>query len=229
MAINNELKEKAIKLRRAGLTYSEILLEISVAKSTLSDWLYSVGLSKKQKQRITEKRLASALKGASVKKAARLARVQKILTDSSAQIKNLSSREQWLIGVALYWAEGSKEKDWHPGSPLVFSNSDPEMIRYFLFWLQDSLNISRDDIHFHLYLHDMYKEKAEKIISFWIAKTGFERKSFEGVYFKRNKDGTVRKNVGDNYTGVLRVIVRRSSEYTRMVAGWVNGIVQFIR
>lgn len=229
MAINNKLKLEAIELRKAGLTYSEILSKIPVAKSTLSDWLYSVGLSKKQKQRITEKRLAASLKGAMAKKTARLARVQKILTDSSAQIKNLSAREQWLIGVALYWAEGSKEKDEHPGSAFVFTNSDPEMIKYFLFWLQSSLNISRNDIHFHLYLHDMYKEKAEKIISFWIAKTGFERKSFEGVYFKRNKDGTVRKNVGDNYTGVLRVIVRRSSEYTRMVAGWVDGIVQFIR
>ena len=68
MAINNKLKLEAIELRKAGLTYSEILSKIPVAKSTLSDWLYSVGLSKKQKQRITEKRLAASLKGGNGKK-----------------------------------------------------------------------------------------------------------------------------------------------------------------
>ena len=53
-------KEKAIILRKRGMTYSEILDVVSVAKSTLALWLQSVNLSKKQKQRITEKRLASS-------------------------------------------------------------------------------------------------------------------------------------------------------------------------
>jgi len=42
-------KEKAIKLRKRGFSYSEILREIPVAKSTLSLWLRSVGLAKKQR------------------------------------------------------------------------------------------------------------------------------------------------------------------------------------
>ena len=41
-------KEKAIKLRRRGYSYREIMREIPVAKSTLSEWLRSVGLSKHQ-------------------------------------------------------------------------------------------------------------------------------------------------------------------------------------
>lgn len=53
------IKEKAINLRKRGFSYSEILEQIPVAKSTLSSWLHSIGLSKKQKQRLTEKKLAS--------------------------------------------------------------------------------------------------------------------------------------------------------------------------
>lgn len=50
-----EEKKKAIELRKQGLSYREILEQIPVAKSSLSLWLRSVGLSKKQKQRLTEK------------------------------------------------------------------------------------------------------------------------------------------------------------------------------
>ncbi len=53
------LKEKAILLRRQGMTYSEILKIIPVAKSTLSEWFKSVSLSVSQKHNITvKKRLA---------------------------------------------------------------------------------------------------------------------------------------------------------------------------
>ena len=58
-----EEKEKAINLRKEGKTYSEILSVVPVAKSTLSLWLHSTKLAKKQKQRITEKRLAGSLLG----------------------------------------------------------------------------------------------------------------------------------------------------------------------
>ena len=54
-------KQKAIKFRRKGLSYSEILKKIPVAKSTLSLWLRTVRLAKRQKQRLTEKRLAAIL------------------------------------------------------------------------------------------------------------------------------------------------------------------------
>ena len=58
-----KLKQKAIKLRRQGKTYSEILTEVPVAKSTLSLWLREVDLSITQKQRITEKKKKSTKKG----------------------------------------------------------------------------------------------------------------------------------------------------------------------
>lgn len=222
-------KERAIEFREAGLSYSEILSRVPVAKSTLSVWLRSIGLSKPQVQRITEKRLAASLRGGRMRKEARIAEAQKILNNSKSQIGPLSQREVWLIGASLYWAEGSKEKEYHPGTGLKFTNSDPKMIKFFLFWLKNCLKIPKQEIYFQLYLHDMYKMKLEQILSFWEKETGFGRDHFNGVYFKRNKENTKRKNIGEGYLGVLRVAVKRSSKYTRMVAGWTQGIVQFIR
>ena len=57
-------KNKAIELRQKGLSYKEILEQIPVAKSSLSLWLKSVKLSTNQKQRLTDKKRLSALRGA---------------------------------------------------------------------------------------------------------------------------------------------------------------------
>ena len=72
MIEKTKLKNKAIKLRTKGKTYSEILKEIPVAKSTLSLWLRKVGLSKSQKQRITKKRVKAGLKGAQKRREQRI-------------------------------------------------------------------------------------------------------------------------------------------------------------
>ncbi len=104
-------KEKAIALRRRGLSYSEILKEVSVAKSTLALWLQSVNLSKKQTQRLTEKKLLSARRGGMARHTARIALTQKIYQEARKDIRHLTKRELWLAGVLLYWAEGSKERD----------------------------------------------------------------------------------------------------------------------
>lgn len=49
------LKEKAIELREQGLSYNEILLQVDVAKSSLSYWLRNIKLTEEQKNRLKEK------------------------------------------------------------------------------------------------------------------------------------------------------------------------------
>jgi orotate phosphoribosyltransferase-like protein len=66
------IKNKAIQLRKEGNSYSEILREISVARSTLSLWLRSVNLSKRQKQNLTLKKLQACWRGGEVKKQNRI-------------------------------------------------------------------------------------------------------------------------------------------------------------
>ena len=56
-------KQRAITLRKQGLSYNEILKKVPVSKSSLSLWLRSVGLAKEQKQRLTEKKLTSMKRG----------------------------------------------------------------------------------------------------------------------------------------------------------------------
>lgn len=217
-------KNKAIELRKQGLSYREILEIIPVAKSSLSLWLKSVGLSKGQKQRLTDKRLASALRGARRKKEIRIALTNEIKNKARGEIGKLIKRELWLIGVALYWGEGSKEKDYRPGSSLQFSNSDSHMIKIYLTWLSEIIKIPKERIIFDIYIHENHKDNTNRVINYWSDCTGFSKDNFIHVYFKKNKIKTKRKNVGDNYYGLLRVGVKNSSSLNRRVAGWIEGI-----
>src|SRR3989338_3599097 len=135
-------KQKAIELRKQGFSYREILEKIPVAKSSLSLWLKSVKLAESQTQRLTEKKIASALRGAMKRKEDRIVLTKQIKDKARVEVGKLSNRGLWLIGIALYWAEGSKEKEYNRGSRIIFSNSDPYMIKLFLKWLIEIVKIS---------------------------------------------------------------------------------------
>ena len=124
----------------------------------------------------------------------------------------------------MYWAEGSKEKDYGRASRIVFSNSDPYMIKTFLEWLLIVIKIPKDKIYFDIMLHESNKERIKDVISHWSKYTNFPKKEFQHIYFKKNKINTKRKNIGENYFGLLRIIVRESSSLNRKTQGWVEGI-----
>ncbi len=228
-AIKYNLKEKAIALRKEGLSYSEILAKVPVAKSTLSDWLHSVGLSKHQKQRLTEKKLASAKRGGEIKHQQRLDRTKAIIEAAKSEIGQLTHRELWLTGIMLYWAEGSKEKNYHPGSGLQFTNMDPTMICFFIRWLNEIFHINKTDLIFEIYIHDTHRHRIKNIINFWSEKIGIAPKYFSRTYFKKAQIKTNRKNVGETYFGVLKIRVRSSTVLNRRIAGWTQGVVKSFR
>lgn len=220
-------RRKAIKLRKEGKTYSEILNAVLVAKSTLGLWLKGVKLSKPQQQKFTmQKRLAS-LRGGQVKREIRIEKQKKISAMSKIDVGTLSKREIFLIGVALYWAEGTKEKEYHPGSGVAFSNMDAKIISIFIRWLKVICKTPKNMIGFEIMVHKSHKHRLPEIKRFWSRITGFPTRSFSKVYIKNNKiKKTKRRNVGEKYHGVLKVGVKRSSELVRKIAGWSEAIFE---
>lgn len=215
-------KEKAMRLRKKGFSYNEILKEIPVAKSTLSLWLRNVGLSKRQRQRLTQKRLAAILKGGQAKRNYRLAITKEIKDKARKEIGKLSKRELWLIGTALYWAEGHKERN--KSSLVRLGNSDPEMIRIFLEWLYKICKIKKEDLIFRIYLHETSKTRLKGVKKYWSRITKFPEEYFQKITWKKNKINTNRKNTGKDYYGLLDIGVRRSINLNREIQGWIEGI-----
>lgn len=219
------LRQKAIELRKAGLSYSEILQNIPIAKSTLALWLKNIGLSKPQLQRLTMKRLEASKKGGEVRRERRLRDTKEIQHQAIIEIGDISRRELILIGTALYWAEGSKQKTHSVSERVIFSNSDVEMVKVFLAWL-NVIEVKQNDIHFSVYLHETAKDRVDEIRQYWSKSLKLSINRFEKIYFKKGSDKSYRKNVGVAYHGQMRITIRRSTDLNRKIDGWSRAIVK---
>lgn len=217
-------KERAVQLRKEGKTYSEILALVPVAKSTLSIWLREIGIAKRQTQKFTERRILAQKRGAQSRRSQRLMATREIFLKTSSEVGRISKRELWLIGTILYWAEGSKQKDWNVSQSLQFTNSDPFMIKLYLKWLYECLNLKPKDIKANLFLHEKSTNRLDEIINYWNEVAGLRGLFSDKVFLKRNKPTGRRRNLNENYRGTVRIYVKKSTNLNRMVAGWVNGV-----
>lgn len=220
-------KEKAVKLRKQGNSYSDILKVVPVAKSTLSMWLRDVGLSRPQQQQLTAKKLAAAKRGGAARRKTREDETKKIYNIAEEQVSKITKRDLWLIGTALYWAEGSKQKEHSPGSGVKFSNSDPKMVALFLRYVRETLRIPSERIDIEINIHEDSKNSVEVAREYWARATGFSKEKLKKVYFKKNKRKNYRKNTGDLYYGLVRVNITASSALNRQITGWIRGISKY--
>ncbi len=219
-------REKAIILREQGLSYREILEHVPVAKSTLSLWLRSVHLSVPQKQALTQKKLNAARRGAETKRRQRLLSTEKLKTAARKQIGSLTKREKLLIGAALYWAEGSKQRPSTLSTSVIFNNSDPLMIKFFKDWLLEVVKVNPHALKFEIYLHETHHHRLNEVRRYWAKVLSEPVQKLETVYFKKNVLKTSRKNTENGYYGLVRIRLRASSGLNRTISGWVEGIVQ---
>jgi hypothetical protein len=135
----------------------------------------------------------------------------------------LSERELWLIGIALYWAEGSKQNTRSPSTGIQFGNTDPQMLRVFMAWLKNQ-GISNDFIIFEIYIHQDRIEETPYFLDWWRRELLLPSDHHFRRYTKKGNPKTKRSNVGDLYHGLVRIRVRSSTVLNRQVHGWVKGI-----
>jgi len=218
-------KVKAIKLRKTGKTYSEILEQVDVSKSTLSLWLRSVGLAKQQKQTLTAKKRAAQLRGGDRRRQMRLEEIVHTNTLCAKDITRLSKRELFLIGVVLYWAEGTKQNGGRPGSMVDFANSDPGMIKLFIIWLQECCDVSKSEVRLRLHLHMSHIQREKTIQKHWAQLIDMPIDAFDKTIVKKHNPKTKRKKTGDTYFGLVSVRVIKSTKLNRRILGWIYAII----
>lgn len=151
----SDLKIKAIKLRKNGLSYREIQKQVSVAKSTLSYWLKTIPLKKEHRDRLYTKKIHYLSLGSQSQKGRRGREVDKMIFDAKKEIRLPISPDTYqLFGAALYWVEGTK------GKGLEFTNSDPHLILFMVKWFEKIFGIQPDIIGAHLNIHDKQDDNA---------------------------------------------------------------------
>ncbi|MFB6846148.1 hypothetical protein ACFCXS_14975 [Streptomyces sp. NPDC056373] len=216
----DDLRERARELRLQGRTYDQIQVELGCSKSSISLWVRD--LPKPERKRTPEEASAIARRGWEA--TLHLRDEERWHTKAAAKqaVGALSPRELFLVGVGLYWAEGSKDKPYDRRENVCFVNSDPGMIEVFLAWL-DLLGVERERLRFTVMIHESADVAgAEK---YWADLVGAERSAFNKTTLKRHNPKTVRKNTGEAYRGCLVIKVRQSSDLYRRIEGSWYGIV----
>ncbi|MFF8452021.1 hypothetical protein ACF06Q_30660 [Streptomyces leeuwenhoekii] len=213
----DDLRERARELRLQGWTYDQIQVELGCSKSSISLWVRD--LPKPERRDPTEQAKLAARKRWEHELAKR--DEQRQLTKATA-IGPMSERDLFMSGVALYWAEGAKDKPYARRENVQFVNSDPGVIRIFLAWL-DLLGVERGRLRYRVMIH--MTADAEGAEKFWADLAGVDVSSFQRTTLKKHNPKTTRKNVGENYRGCLVISVLRSADLYRRIEGWWTGMV----
>jgi transcriptional regulator with XRE-family HTH domain len=218
----DDLRTKARHLRLQGLDYEEIVARLGVSKSSVSLWVRDLPrpprvspdecarrTSERMRRYWTAERRVLAERRAAASAAA------------AADIGSLTDREILIAGAVAYWCEGAKNKPHRRADRVTFANNDPELISFFLLFL-DVAGIPRSDLAFQLQIHETADvASAER---FWLALTGARPEQFCKTSVKRHNPETTRKNTSDGYHGCLRVDVRRSCVLYRKIEGWASAV-----
>ena len=224
-------KNIAIDMRKRGLSYSEIGNRIHVPKSTLSFWLRKIKLTKDQLKKLNNKKIESLKKGAEKKIVRTRQTIEEIKKASAKDIKEITKKELWLIGVVLYWRErflSGNESDLRKG--VRFTSSDPYLIKLFLKWLQDIGQIKNEEIEFDIFMGYNKHSLKKEAIRYWSEVIDVPENRFTHMYFQKAR--LIKKTKGRNIInktkqGLLRIRVKASSMLARQIAGWVRGIIRY--
>ncbi len=140
---------------------------------------------------------------------------KKLMENGRSQIGQLSEREKFIAGIALYFAEGSKLD-----KQVVFSNSNSKAIKFMTEWLRNFCKVPNNKFRLSIYIHDNLDEQRAKI--FWSKLTNINISQFTKNYIVKNNIGRYRKTI--NEYGVCRITICNVN-LQRTIMGWISGLI----
>jgi hypothetical protein len=211
---------QARKLRAQGFSYNEIAARLGVSKSSVSLWVRDLPRHPRLSYEENRRRSAEGARRywADERRVRAARRADEVAAVSSA-VGNLTDREVIIAGAIAYWCEGAKRKTRRNQERVVFINSDPALIRFFLRFLATA-GVDHGDLTFRVHIHESADVEAAQ--QFWLDLTAAFPSQFRRPTLKRHNPKTLRTNVGENYHGCLRIEVRRSRPLYRKIEGWAS-------
>jgi len=217
------LEEKrviALKLREKGATLREIVTELEVAKSTLSGWVKNIfppeieqKIKEIAQQKYREKTLAWAKYRSKLIKETEKSEQQKY----ARQIKKLSKRDLFFLGLGLYWAEGAKTERYK----FTFFNSDPYINKAALNFIYKFLNANKEQVKIQMVLHQGIKENEAKI--YWSRVLKLISKNFNRASYSLSTASKGQRPKNRLPHGTIQITVP-GKKYANMIKGWLQGL-----
>jgi hypothetical protein len=218
-----ELKNIAIKLRKRGYSYQDILKVIKVSKSSLSLWLKNIKLSEEQQNHLNSRVENGHLLGAKAARDKRLLISKEIRNDAINEVGKISKKEMLMLGAMLYWGEGSKQSDRNVSQPVEFVNSDFRMCNFFIKWITEIVGVDINNLVFRVYINETKKDYSEKYINIWSKIINIPSSKIK-TFFTKDRHSNLKRSSRDNYKGQLRIVIKKSTNLNRRISGLIDGI-----
>jgi transcriptional regulator with XRE-family HTH domain len=216
---NIKAKSKAIELRKKGMSYSQIKNEFGISKSTLSGWLFDMPLSEDKIRKLRDFNPMRIERCRNTKMKKRENRLSLVYKKVSEDIGKINKRELFLVGLFLYWGEGSKTSKY----TTAFTNTDPMMVKFFIRWVTECLGVKKTnlDILLHLYKDMNIKDSTD----FWVKELKIPVSQFKKPYIKDSKlSGLTYKSGFGKGTCNVRIYNRDVKEYITQALKYLRDI-----
>ena len=215
-----EVKDNCRVLRKKGRSYREISRLLNIPLSTVFLWTKDILLSPEQTKNNKEKSLnklqESRIHAQEVKKSIYTERNNISKLAGNSMVREISNQNINGIIAALYWGEGFK-KDRRLG----LANTDPEIIKLFLYWLVIIAKVPKEQIRLKVGINILFKDRINQINTYWSKVTGIPLKQFQKPYLQNSKIKRIYPNF-DEYFGVLRIRANGQNDVFQKLMGMVE-------
>ena len=126
--------------------------------------------------------------------------------NAATEIGELTDREVLLIGAIAYWCEGTKSKPYRRHE--AWSSSTVIQHLFFSSCGSAAAGCAPSQFVFRVHIHENADIEAAQ--RFWLRTTGASPDQFRTPTLKRHNPKTVRKKMGAEYYGCLRIDVLKS-------------------
>ena len=216
-----ELKNKAIELRNEGYSYTGISKKISVAKSTLSDWLSGINYvpNKETLDKIGKARIAANAS----KRRIKLESIFSAKKQAEIDIGDMTNRDIFMLGIGLYLGEGTKTHN-----IVRVINSNPKTISLAIRWFREVCGLSVDNFKIRLHLYP--DNNVEESIKYWSLQTKIPESYFYKPHIDTRKDKKNFKNSKLPFgTAHLSVKSNGKKEFgvvlSRRINAWIDRVL----
>ncbi len=189
-----KIKEQnaAKHLRSQGKSIKEIARELNVSSGSVSLWVRDIKLTKQQEQILLARNpIFNGQSKGNKKKVIEAKKLRHQYQDDGIRLAKRHKMDHlFSMGCALYWGEGAKNK-WST----ILANTDVDLLKIWLKFLQKYFSISNDKIAVHIYCWLNNGLTAQNIESYWLCQLNLPKAclrktvihSKQNTGFKRNK------------------------------------------
>lgn len=176
-----EDRRKAVELRLQGMSYTQIQKIVKAGKGVLNYWLKDHPLTEEQKAKIYSKREVWVENFREAMKKKKADNFEKVLQEQQKAIGEIDLKNLLIAGIFLYWGEGQKG-----GSSVSLSNTDPDVMRFFLYWTEKCFGLKRTDLRVHIYLHLYSDMDFQTVMGYWRDTLLVNESQFAKPYVKKS-------------------------------------------